>query len=140
MGAVIGIISGVIGILSGGASIAGGISAGKAAKKQGKLEAAAERRVTAEKIFQLNKDERRLAGTTRAVAAGSGVKANIGSPLTILAEQARAFGRERALVAEVGATKAQSALAGARNVGRQARYQGFAAGTQGISSGLQLFI
>ena len=133
-------IAGIISIIGGISSILGGSKASKAAKKQGKLEAAAERRVTAEKIFQLNKEERRLAGTTRAVAVGSGVKANIGSPLTILAEQARAFGRERALVAEVGATKAQSALAGARNVGRQARYQGFAAGSQGISSGLQLFI
>lgn len=133
-------IAGIISIIGGISSILGGSKASKAAKKQGKLEAAAERRVTAEKIFQLNKDERRLAGTTRAVAVGSGVKANIGSPLTILAEQARAFGRERALVAEVGATKAQSAIAGARNVGRQARYQGFAAGSQGISSGLQLFI
>ena len=133
-------IAGIISIIGGISSILGGSKASKAAKKQGKLEAAAERRVTAEKIFQLNKEERRLAGTTRAVAVGSGVKANIGSPLTILAEQARAFGRERALVAEVGATKAQSAIAGARNVGRQARYQGFAAGSQGISSGLQLFI
>ena len=51
----------------------GGKSAGSAAEKAAEREAIAEGRVTAERVRQLGKEERTLAGDTRAASAGGGV-------------------------------------------------------------------
>ncbi len=90
-----------------GLELAGGLSAAKSAKKMGLKQAALELRVTKEKLYNLKQEERYVAGQTRATAAGSGVKADTGSPLSILAEQARTFARERMITSQVGAEKAQ---------------------------------
>jgi len=131
-------MSSVLNFISGALSILCGIKAGKAAKRQGKQGAAAELRVTQEKIRNLGFEERALAGSTRAAAAGGGVKANVGSPLTILAEQARAFAREKQFVTEVGATKAAASVQRGRNVASQARYGGFERGLSSFASGFSL--
>ena len=103
-----------------------------AAKKAGKAQAAVDQRVTAEKIYQLKQDERTMAGDTRARAAGSNVKADVGSPLTVLAEQAQRFARERQFVGEVGAEKASLSRQRGRDVASSAMYRG-------VGSALQAF-
>ena len=107
-------------------SIFGANKEASAAKAAAKGQAALEQRVTQEKVYNLEQEERQLAGTTRAAAAGSGVKADRGSPLTILAEQARTFGREKAFTKEVGAEKAGLAIQRGQNVASAARYRGAA--------------
>ena len=66
-------------------------------------------------------------GDTRAQVAGSGVKVDVGSPLTILAEQARTFAAQRDITAKVGATKAQSALSRGSMAANNARYSSYGA-------------
>jgi hypothetical protein len=105
-----------------------------AAKKAAQKQAADERLVTAEKIRQLNKEERTMAGDTRARAAGSHVKAGQGSPLEILAEQAREFTHERNINKKVGASKAASALQRGRDVGNAVKYQSYSNLAKGASS------
>ena len=112
----------------------GGRKAEKAAERAAKKEAVAEGKVTAERLRQLEKEERSLAGTTRAVAAGSGVKANVGSPLAILAEQASEFAHEKQIVRQVGATKAASALQRGRDVGDAVKYQSYGNLARGASN------
>ena len=116
-----------VGLLS---SLWGSVSGKEAAEKAAEVEAKAEGVVTAAKLYDLRKEERTLAGETRAIAAGSGVKADIGSPLTILAEQAKTFARERMVTAQVGATKAAASRRRGSMVGQQVMYQGFGQGIQ----------
>jgi hypothetical protein len=104
------------------------------AAKASHREAFAERRVTQEKVRQLHKEERTMAGDTRAKAAGSHVKAGQGSPLDVLAEQAKEFSRERQIVEQVGATKAASALQRGRDVGNAVRYQSYSNLATGASN------
>lgn len=111
----------------------------RAARRAAAEEARIEREVTGERIRQLYGDEREMAGRTRAMAAGSGVVADRGSPLMVLAEQATEFAREREITRRVGASRAQAALAQGRAVGRQAAAQGLMSLTSGIAQGLQLF-
>ncbi len=112
----------------------GSRKAAKAAERAAKKEAVAEAKVTAERLRQLEKEERSLAGTTRAVAAGSGVKANIGSPLELLAEQASEFSYEKQIVRQVGATKAASALQRGRDIGDAVKYQSYGNLARGASN------
>lgn len=111
-------------VISTFSSLYGGSAASKAAKKAGKEEARLESVVTQAKITDLFKEEEVLRGQTVAATAGAGVKVDRGSPLTILAEQAREFARERMTVAKAGATRATAAQTRGRNVGRAATYQG----------------
>lgn len=99
--------------------------AGSAADRSAKKEAALNDKVTKEKIALIGQDKRRLAGETRAAAAGSGVNAGRGSVLQILAEQARTFDRESAFTTEVGAEKSGLIKQRGRNVASAAKYQGF---------------
>ena len=115
-----GAISAAMGLVS----LFGASKGAKAAKKAGKAEAALGQRVTAEKIHMLKQEERTLAGDTRNIAAGSNVKADTGSPLTVLAEQAKRFARERKFVSEVGAEKSNIARQHGRNVAEQTMYSG----------------
>ena len=105
-----------------------------AAKKAARKEAQAEGEVTIERIRQLEIEERALAGATRAGYAGSGVKADVGAPLAILAEQAKEFAFEKQITARVGATKAAAALQRGRDVGNAVRYQSYSNLARGASN------
>jgi hypothetical protein len=130
-----------IGAVSAGIAAAGLISdflgskkSSSAAKKAAADQARDERLVTAEKIRQLNIQERTMAGDTRARAAGSRVKVDQGSPLEILAEQAREFTHERNINQRVGASKAASALQRGRDVGNAVKYQSYSNLAEGASN------
>jgi hypothetical protein len=120
--AIVGAVFAGIGALS---SIMGGRKADRDAKRAAAEEARLEGLVTREKVRQIGVEERVMRGDTIAAVAGSGVKAGEGSPLQILAEQAREFGRQRSIVSEVGATKAAAALTRGSMIGQQARYQSY---------------
>lgn len=121
-----------MGWLSAGLNLIGGLIGYKRGKKQedaadeeAARQAKLDERVTAEKIANLRIEERQLAGETRARAAGSGVKVDVGSPLDVLAEQAATFRRERDVTAEVGAEKASLTRLHGKNVGDAYRYAGY---------------
>ena len=134
-------ITGAVGLISG---FVGSKKASKAAKEQSRLEAEAERKVTAERIYQLGQEERQLYGETLAGYAGGGVQVGnqlargglqaTGSARSVLDEQATTFARERAITQEVGATKVQQALAGGKATADAYKYQGYANLATGISS------
>ena len=119
-------------------SIFGAKSAKSAANSAAGKEAALDLRTTQEKVYQLGQEERQLASQTRARTVGSGVKADKGSPLTILAEQARTFAREKLFTSQVGAEKAQLAQQRGKMVGQQAMYQGLGQATQYASTAFSL--
>ena len=118
-------------------SIIGGRKAKKGAEQAAANEAAMEVELTNAKLEDLKMEERSLAGQTRARAAGSNVKVDIGSPLEILAEQARNFTRERQTVAKVGATRASNTMLRGKMVGQQALYQGWSQGLTQASSAMK---
>ena len=92
---------------------------------------------TQAKLEDLKTEERVLKGTTIAGAAGSGVKVGMGSPLEVLAEQARNFAKERMTVSQVGASKASSTMMRGQMAGRKALYQGWGQGLQQASQGMK---
>jgi len=104
------------------------------AKTAGTKEARAETAVTTERLRQLEIEEKTVMGATRAGYAGGGVKADQGSALQVLAEQAREFAFEKQITARVGATKAASALQRGRDVGNAVRYQSYSNLAQGASN------
>lgn len=81
-----------------------------------------------------------MAGDTRAIAAASGVVVGRGSPLMVLSEQASEFARERLITRQVGASRAQAALAQGRALGRQAQAQGLQAFVGGLSQAARTLI
>jgi len=115
-----GFVSAAMGVMS----LIGANKEAKAAKAAAKSEAALNTRVTQEKVFNLGQEERTLAGQTRATAAGSGVKSDVGSPLDILAEQARTFAREKQFTQEVGSEKSGLAIQRGKNAASSARWSG----------------
>ncbi len=120
-------------------SVFGGLSGKKDAEEAALKQASTDMKVTQEKIYNLEQEERQLAGQTRARTAGSNVKADIGSPLDILSEQAQTFAREKMITAQVGAEKAELTKKRGAMAGSQAAYQGFAQGAQGLSNAFSLF-
>jgi hypothetical protein len=115
----------------------GGKKQAKAAKQAAERESWAERRVTSERIRQLGIEERTQRGETMAATAGSHVKVDTGSPLMLLAEQAREYSREKQFTREVGATKAAASMQRGRDVGNAVKYQSYgnlAAGASNIFS------
>ena len=130
--AIAGAVTAAVGVVS---SFLGAKKAESAAKKAAREEARLEGLVTTEKIRQLKVEERRMAGETRAGFAGpGGVRVDVGSPIAVLAEQAREFQRERGIVSQVGASKAAVALQRGQNIADQARFGGFAQAAQGASN------
>ncbi len=117
-------------------SIFGGMSGKKDAEKAAAQQASADLKVTQEKIYQIGQEERQMAGQTRAGFAGGGVKADKGSPLTILAEQANTFAREKMITSQVGAEKAELTKQRGKMAGSQAMYQGW---SSGLSQGANAF-
>ncbi len=104
-------------------SIFGGSSAEKAAKRQAAEEARIEREVTAERIQQLEIEERVLRGETIANTGASGVKTTGATPLAVLAEQEYQFARERMITNRVGASRAAAALGRGEATAAQYRTQ-----------------
>jgi hypothetical protein len=132
-------VAAAMALISAYSSIKGGMSGKKGAQKASTIQAGQELELTVAKIEDLKLEERNLAGQTRAGAAGAGVKIGKGSPLQILAEQARNFQRERQTVAKVGATNASVINQRGQMVGKQAAYQGIGQGAQQLSNAFSLF-
>ena len=126
-------------LVSGISSLLGASEAKKDARAAAKEEARLEGIVTESKVTGLQAEQRQLRGETISRAAGSGVRADVGSPLQILAEQAREFGREIRTVKQVGATKAAQAQTRGAMVGNQAMYQGFGQAASSMSNAFSLF-
>jgi hypothetical protein len=120
-------------------TLMGGKKAKKGAKEAAKTQAQQEIELTLAKIEDLKLEERNLRGQTIASAAGSGVKVGSGSPLQVLAEQARNFQRERQTVAKVGATNASVITKRGKLVGQQAAYQSYGAVAKGLGDAFKLF-
>jgi hypothetical protein len=129
--AIAGVSMQALGMIS---DFVGGRKAASAAKKAAKRQAVDERALTKERLRQLDVEERTMAGDTRARAAGSHVKAGQGSPLEVLAEQAREFAREKQITKDVGASKAASALQRGHDVGQVAKYKSYSNMAQGASN------
>jgi len=127
---------GVLGLLS---QLGGGAAAKKDAAKAAANEAKLEGIVTQSKVAGLEAEQRQMASSTKAMAAGSGVSATTGSPLQILAEQAREFGREIMTVRKAGASRAAQAQTRGRMTGNQAMYQGFSQAASSASNVFSLF-
>jgi len=125
-------VAGAIAVIGAGASLVGGLTGSSSAKKAAKQAAAAEKAVSKERIEQLYREERRLAGTTRARGAASGIVVSQGSILNVLAEQALNFERERAITKKVGASRVAAALAGGDAASKQFEAQGLS----GLFAGL----
>jgi len=115
-----GFVSAAIGVIS----LIGASKAKSSARKAAAEEARLEGIVTGAKIETLQQEETVLRGQTIAGAAGSGVNVTKGSPLQILAEQAKTFAREKKTVATAGASRAAQAKTRGRMVGQQAMYHG----------------
>jgi hypothetical protein len=136
------VVIGAIGVISG---FLGSKKASKAAKKQAEEEARLEALVTAERIRQLGREERTLYGETVAGYAGGGVlssfgsmanvpRETMGSPGTVLAEQAAEFQREREITQKVGATKVAQGLARGRATAEAYKFQGYSNAASGIAN------
>jgi hypothetical protein len=132
-------VAAAMAIIGAGSSIFGGISGSKAAKSAAKVQGRQELELTQAKIEDLKLEERNLAGQTKAAVAGAGVKVGAGSPLEVLAEQAKNFMRERQTVAKVGATNASVINKRGSMVGKQALYQGVGQGASQMSNAFSLF-
>jgi hypothetical protein len=117
-------VQGALALVSIGSSIFGGMKGKSASEKAADEEARLEGVVTEAKVRSLRKEERTLAGDTRAAAAASGVKADMGSPLDILKEQAITFQEEINTVKKSGATRSSQAQTRGRMAGNQAMYRG----------------
>lgn len=120
-------------------SIIGGNKAARAAKQAAQREAQLEGLVTIEKMRQLHIQERIQRGETIAQVAGSGVKASEGSPLTLLAEQAREFAMQRQITHSVGASKATAALQGGSLVANQAKFGSYSNAANQFANMFSLF-
>ncbi len=129
--AIAGVAVSALGMIS---DFLGSKKASSAAKRAAKKEELAEGRVTTERLRQLEVEELAVAGATRAGYAGGGVKADRGSPLQVLAEQAKEFAHEKQITAQVGASKAASALQRGRDVGNAVRYQSYSNLAKGASN------
>jgi len=116
---------GFLSLAMGAVSLFGAKSAASDAKKAGKAQAAQEQLATQEKVFQLHKQERTMAGQTRAAAAGSGVQADKGSVVDVIAEQAATFERERQYTQKMGASRASSAWQRGQDTASAQMYQGW---------------
>lgn len=119
-----GYVGAAFAIMGGLSSMLAGAKARRDAKTAAQHEATMEGHVTDAKIQSLDVEQRTLAGQTQARAAGSNVKIGKGSPLQILAEQARNFADEKRIVRQAGATKAAQAQTRGKMVGNQAFYGG----------------
>ena len=99
---------------------------------------------TADRMRQLNVDERAMYGETLAGYAGGGVHAvapslnggavQSGSPATIIGEQRREFKAEKDITASVGASNVQQALTRGKNTADAYKWQGYSNAASSLSS------
>jgi hypothetical protein len=128
-------VAGAMALVGMVSSVLGARSAKQDAKAAARQEQKLEGIVTAAKVTSLRKEERTLRGDTLAAVAGSNVKTDVGSPLTVLAEQAKTFRSEIGTVKQAGATRAAQAATRGKMAGNAAMYQGFSqAATQGSNA------
>jgi hypothetical protein len=124
-------------ILTGGSvlsGIFGASKAKKAARRKAEEEAAAEGEVTAERVRQIDVEEKALRGETIAKTAASGIKTTSGTTISLLAEQAYEFEKERAITEKVGASKATSALARGNSLAAQIDSQAIGSSVSQLTS------
>ena len=131
------------------AGFVGAKQAGKAAKKQAKEEARITELTTAERVRQIDKEERSLRGETIAGYASGGVLSSfgttgaetplLGSARSVTDEQASEFEFERQITQEVGASNVQQALAGGRDIARQYKFNAIQSGTSSIVNMLNAY-
>ena len=139
--AVAGLVIGTVGLISG---FLGSKKASKAAKEQAAEEARITKETTAERMRQINIEERTLFGQTLAGYAGGGVQAmapsltgstpQTGSPATVLAEQKKEFRFERDITASVGASNVQQALSRGKSTADAYKWQGYSNAASSISN------
>ncbi|RKX24544.1 MAG: hypothetical protein DRP45_07970 [Candidatus Zixiibacteriota bacterium] len=134
-----GYVAAAMAVIGGVSSILGARSAKEDARLAANEEARLEGIVTDSKVTGLQAEQRQLRGETISRAAGSGVNTQVGSPLQLLAEQAREFGREIRTVKQAGATRAAQAQTRGAMVGNQAMYQGFGQAASSMSNAFSLF-
>ncbi len=134
-----GYVAAAMQLIGGVSSLLGGVKAKRDARAAAKEEARLEGIVTDSKVTGLQAEREQLRSTTIATAAGSGVNAQVGSPLQLMAEQARQFSREIRTVKQAGATRAAQAQTRGRMVGNQAMYSGFSQAAAGIGNAFTLF-
>lgn len=121
-------------VVSVGATLIAGERAADAADDAASEEARLEGVVTREKLRQLQVEEEVVRGETIAAIAGSGVKVDEGSPLVVLADQAREYEYVRGATREAGASRAANALTRGRAVGDQARYGSYASSANSLTN------
>lgn len=128
------IASAVIGGISVVANIVGSRKAAKAAERQGDAQADTERKVTQERLRQIDREEMLMGEATILATAGSNIKVGSKSTLEVLADQEAEFAREGLITAQVGASAATAALDRGKALATQAKYQGYSNALSGISS------
>jgi hypothetical protein len=131
---MLGIIAAVALGASAVSSIVGGQKASKAAKGAAAEEARLEGLVTQEKIRNLKIQERVMRGETIAGYAGGGVRVDVGSPTTILSEQASTFARERGITAQVGASRASQSLTRGEMMADQYKFSSYSSAASSLAS------
>ncbi len=128
------IASAVISGIGAIANISAGRKAAKAAERQGDAQAATERKVTAERIRQIDREQMLMKEETKIRTAGSRISVGSKSTLEVLADQRSEFFREKLITQQVGASAATAALDRAGALSTQAKYQGYSSALGGISS------
>jgi len=139
--AVAGVVVGTLGLISG---FLGSKKASSAAKKQAAEEARINQATTAERLRQLDKEERASYGQTLAGYTSGGVlgltpslqqpQAMTGSPSVILKEQAKEFAAEKAITREVGASNVAQALQRGQATAEAYKWQGYSNAASSISN------
>jgi hypothetical protein len=136
--------------VSAGLQIYGANKAAKGAERQADAQAAVEEKLTAERVRQLDIDERVQYGETLAGYAGGGVLAQTpgldpakfrtgqqGSPLVVLQEAAREFAKEREVTQDVGAANIAQIQLGGKATATRYKWQGYAGAADTLASDQQ---
>lgn len=127
-------VAAAMAVVSAISSLVGGSKANKSAGKAAREESRLENIVTKSKVKRLEAEKREMAGQTIQTAAGSGVAADVGSPVDLLVEQAKNFDEEILTTKIAGATRSQAAQTRGKMVGQQAAWQGAGQAASSLSS------
>jgi hypothetical protein len=138
--------------VSAGLQIYGANKAAKGAERQADAQAAVEEKLTAERVRQLDIDERVQYGETLAGYAGGGVLAQTpgldpakfrtgqqGSPLVVLQEAAREFAKEREVTQDVGAANIAQIQLGGKATATRYKWQGYAGAADTLASAFRFY-
>lgn len=105
-------------------SIIGGIKGKKAARKAAAAEVRVDAQATREQLRQMTYAEQVERSSIIAQYAGSGADVNVGSPLNVMAEQAREYARQRDSVQNAARLRQANIRLRGRNTGQQALWNG----------------